>query len=240
MIRHQTNSDIDGRLLEALAEHMKLPLLQVARQAELGRLADAPLEQLSAIELTADTALKLLDNYLLSTRLAHSRADLELEPVSLSAVLMDTARQLAKLAERYQCQLEVHLSGKYEPVIAHRLGLESAMLSLGYVFIEAQSAQPISDRPRIVKLAAHRGKNGIVAGLFTNMEGIGSDMYRRAHQLYGHARQALPELVAGSGAGVFVADSLLDTMSAHLRVSHHQSLNGLAATLTPSKQLILI
>ena len=240
MIRRRTSSGIDGRLLQSLAEHMKLPLLQVARQAELARLTDQPMAQLDSIELTADTALVLIDNYLLSTRLAQLHGELELEPVAISAVLADAAHQLAKLAERHQCELEIHVAGRYEPVIAHRAGLEAALVSLGYVFIEAQSNRsPKTQRP-VIRLAAHRGKNGIVAGLFTDIDGISSDMYRRAHMLYGHARQSLPELVAGSGAGVFVADSLLDTMSARLRVAHHQKLNGLAATLKPSRQLSLI
>jgi phytoene/squalene synthetase len=65
-------------------------------------------------------------------------------------------------------------------------------------------------------------------------------MYRRAHELYGHARQALPELAVSSGVGVFVADSLLNTMSAKLRVAHHQTLSGLAVTLQPSRQLSLV
>lgn len=240
MLRRQANTDIDGRLLQVLVEHMKLPLLQVARHAELARLGGDAQSQLDAIELTADTALRLLDNYLLSHKLARQRGNLELEPVALSAALYDTAHELSKLADRYQCQLEVHLSGRYEPVLAHRLGLEAALISLGYVFIEAQNTDKANQGPAIIKLAAHRGKNGIVAGIFTGAEGFSVDVYRRAHELYGHARRALPELTAGSGAGVFVADSLLDTMSTRLRVAHHQKLSGLAATFATSKQLQLV
>jgi APA family basic amino acid/polyamine antiporter len=42
------------------------------------------------------------------------------------------------------------------------------------------------------------------------------------------------------GAGIFVADSFLASMSAKLRVAHHQKLTGLAATLTASQQLVLV
>jgi hypothetical protein len=236
----RTTSDIDGRLLQVLAEHMKLPLLQVARHAELARLTGDTQAELDAIELTADTALRLLDNYLLSNKLARQRGEIELEPVALSAILTDTAQKLAKLAAQNQCVLEVHLSGRYEPVLAHRVGLEAALISLGYVFIEAQAGLPAGTAPVVIKLAAHRGKNGIVAGLFTNNEGFSVDVFRRAHELYGHARQAMPELLSGSGAGVFVADSLLDTMSSGLRIARHQQLNGLGATFAPSRQLQLI
>jgi len=228
-------------LLNVLAEQVKLPILQIARRAELAQISANPLLALEAIELTADSALKLLDNYLLSTQLARAQEYLQLEPVSLSAVLNDTAHQLSRLARQNQCELQLHLSGKYEPIMAHKAGLEAALNSLGYVFIEAQTQSSLSaKRPPIIKLAAHRSKSGIAAGLFANIEGLGADMYRRAHGLYGHARQPLNQLTGSSGAGVFVADSLLASMSAPLHVARHQKLSGLAATFMPSRQMAIV
>jgi hypothetical protein len=52
-------------LLRALAEQLKLPLLHIARQAELATLNEQ--EAYSAIMRTADMALQLIDGYLLST-----------------------------------------------------------------------------------------------------------------------------------------------------------------------------
>ena len=130
-------SEADERLLQVLAEQMKTPLLQIARSSELARMTKRYQAQLETIELTADTALKLLDNYLLGIKL--SRIHPELEPVSVAAVLIDTAHELSKFAARNQCELQVHLAGKYEPIMAHRQGLEAALASLGYVFIEAQT-----------------------------------------------------------------------------------------------------
>ena len=234
--RHQHFAD--ERLLQLLAEQIKLPLLQIARQAELARSTDQPFELLSSIEDTADSSLKLLDSYLLSLRLARASSSVQLEPVSVAAVLSDTAEGLSKLAKQYDCKLELHLSGRYEPIMAHRAGLEAALTSLGYVFIEAQSAA--ADGQAVIKLAAHRGKTGIVAGMFANIEGLSADMFRRAHHLFGQAHQPLSHLTAGSGAGVFVADSLLASMSARLRIARHQKLSGLAATFPTSSQLNLI
>src|SRR6185436_7781605 len=99
--------------------------------------------------------------------------------------------------------------------------------SLGYAFIEAQASNQYNQVP-IIKLAAHRGKTGIVAGLFTGKdESLTTSLYRRGRGLYGHARQPLTNMTASSGAGIFVADSLLASMSAKLRVAHHQKLTGL-------------
>lgn len=227
-------------MLDLMAEQMKLPLIQIARNAELAQMSNVKKMQiLESIELTADSALQLIDNYLLSTKLVREQVYLHLEPVSVSAVLNETAHRLEKLAHQHDCDLELHLSGRYEPVMAHREGLEAALTSLGYVLIESQSSLPSHKRP-VLKMAAHRCNYGIVAGIFANMEGLSTDMFRRAWHIYGRARQPLTQLSANSGAGVFVADSLLSSMSTHLRIAHHQKLTGLAATFLPSQQLSMV
>jgi hypothetical protein len=235
---HDRDIAAQKRLLNALAEQIKLPLLQIARGAELAR-QHGDLEALDGIELTADSALKLVDSYLLSLRLAQAPSDIFIEPVSVAAVLNDAAHGLSSIAKNYGCQLELHMSGRYEPVMANRAGLEAALTSLGFVFIEAVSAKTQTETP-VVKLAAHRGKQGIVAGTFIDNELLTADMYRRARRLHGRVRQPLTGLASTAGAGVFIADSLLSSMSAKLRIAHHQKLAGLAATFQPSHQLNLV
>ena len=101
-------------LFLAMAEELKLPLQYIARQAEL-RTMQLQAVQKDAISSTmhssgtqaclkdiltsADMSLQLLDSYLLSLRLSLDPAiKLELEPVSVSAVLYDTASQLQDVA----------------------------------------------------------------------------------------------------------------------------------------------
>lgn len=181
-------------------------------------------------------ALRLVDSYLLSVQL-QSLPSLELEPVSVSAVLQDTAHKLNLLARQYDCDLEVHLSGRYAPVMAHRQSLEAAYATLGYAFIEAI---PNADNKHRVILGAHRSSNGLVAGIFGNQQELSADMYRRGQALYGTAKQSMPGMSPSAGAGVFVADSLLRHMATPLHVSRHNRLSGLAATLLPSRQLTLV
>jgi hypothetical protein len=220
-------------LLRGLAEQLKLPLLHIARQAELATLNEQ--EAYSAIMRTADMALQLIDGYLLSTDV-HAQQALELEPISISSILQDTAHQLSHLAKQYDCEIEVHLSGRYGPVMAHRKSLEAAFALLGYSFIEAGS----SEGNRRMLLAAHRSRNGLVAGVFGNQPGLSADMYRRARALYGTARQPMTNVTAAAGAGVFIADSLLAPQSSPIHIAYHQKLAGLAATLLPSQQLQLV
>jgi hypothetical protein len=221
------------RLLRALAEQLKLPLLHIARTAELAGKTEQ--EMYSTIMQTADMALQLIDGYLLSTDV-HSQQALQLEPVSISAVLQDTAHRLSYLAKQYNCEIDVHLSGKYGPVMAHRQSLEMAFTMLGYAFIEAGA----SEDKRTMIFGAHRSKAGLVAGIFGDQPGLTSDMFRRAKALYGTARQPLTSVTPAAGAGVFIADSLLAPQSAPLHVAHHQKFAGLAATLLQSHQLQLV
>lgn len=225
----------EERLLKALAEQLKVPLLQIAREAELGVL-NQDTSALSDIEYAADMALRLIDGYLLSMQL-HAAPNLQLEPVSLSAVLDDVAHQLQHLARQYNCDLAVSLSGKYEPVMGHREALETAYLCLGYAFIESI---PPSDQRHSVTFAAHRSAYGLVAGVFGNQPNWSSEVYRRGRALYGHAKQSMPGLTAQNGAGIFVADSLLKSVASSLRMGRHHNLSGVAATLVPSKQLQLV
>ena len=229
------SSEAQERLLRALAEQLKLPLLQIAREAELAA-TNNDQKALGSISYTADMALRLVDSYLLSVQL-QSLPVLELEPVSISAVLQDTAHRLNQLAKQYDCDLEVHLSGKYGPVMAHRQSLESAFATLGYAFIESM---PTAENKHKVILGAHRSAKGLVTGLFGNQEGTSADMYRRGMALFGTARQPIPTLSPQSGAGVFVAESLLKNMDATLQVSRHNKLSGLAVTLIQSQQLQLV
>lgn len=221
----------DERLLRALAEQLKLPLLQIARQAEL---QDS--KSLGLINNIAEMSLQLIDGFLLSVE-QHGQQTLTLEPVSVSSMLYDTAQTLEPLAKQHDCELSVQLSGKYGPVMAHEKSLQAAFILLGYSLIEARRTEFKNHQ---LVFAAHRSARGLVAGLFDNQPGLSTDMFRRGRALYGQARQAIPSVSAGNGAGIFVADSLLKTMAAPLHLAQHQKLIGLATTLIPSKQLQLV
>jgi K+-sensing histidine kinase KdpD len=227
--------DSQERLLQALAEQLKTPLMHIARQAELIQEGEAA-RGLSRIEETANLALTLVDNYLLSTKLAQTA--LELEPVSLSAVLHDTAEQLSPIAHQYHCELQLSLGGKYGPVMAHRSALQAALVSMGHAFIESGLAH--TGRMPVVTLATHRGSKGIITGVYGESGGLSASVFQRSKVLYGRSQQPLQAFTASSGAGIFVADSLFAAMDARLRVGSYKKTAGLAATLLPSRQLSLV
>jgi hypothetical protein len=224
------------QLLLSVAEQIKLPLLQIARQAELGRLSGEV--DLLAIETTADTALRLLDNYALGVRLSLEDYTLEIEPVSVSSVLYNTGQTLEAIAKRYGVELELNIGGRYGTVMAHRQGLESALVSLGAALIEA--LPPLEGQQLTLQLATHRCRYGIVAGLYMDTEQLTTEALRQGRKLYGRARQPLSSLTYTAGAGIFVADALLKAMKLNLQVSRHHGLYGLGAVLQPNYQMQLV
>ena len=227
------------RLFLSLAEQMKLPLLQIVRQAELGAMTGETGEPLKQVRTNADVALKLVDGYLLSMRLAaEEHATIEQESISISSVLYDTAEQLHPIAKVYGVDLELSLDGKYGPVTAHREGLQTALVTLGYALIEAL---PATEAPQMkLQLAAHRCRYGIVAGLYADVDRLTAEALRQGRRLHGTARQPLPALSHCGGAGVFVADAILNAIGARLKVSHHHRRSGLGAVLQPNAQMQLI
>ena len=88
----------DERLLRALAEQLKMPLLQIARTAEFAA-ETGDTKSLTNISYIAETALRLVDGFLLSAD-RQAQEVFHLEPVSVSSILQDTAHKLAPLPNR--------------------------------------------------------------------------------------------------------------------------------------------
>lgn len=230
---------LSEQLLLSVAEQLKLPLLQIARHAEFMKSGEDAALGLQEIQTTADMAVRLLDNYLFGARLSLEHDyRLSLEPVTVSSVLYDSGQQLGAIAKLYNVDLELDIAGGLEPVLANRQGLQSAFVSLGYTLIEAL---PSLDPGKLrLRLGAHRSRYGIVAGVYSDVEQLTHEALRAGRKLQGHVRQPLPTLTHGSGAGVFVADAILQAMDSQLRPTRHQRLFGLGAILKPNPQLQLV
>lgn len=221
------------RLLRSVAEQLKFPLSTIARQAELGQLTgDMQLVDAVSIRTHAQAALTLVDSYLLGLQLLQEQRSLELEPVSVSSTLVDIAHELDGFAKQHDAKLRLHIAGRYEPVMAHRAGLKSAFLALGYALLEGY---PLEGGR--LTLAVHRTPQGIVTGLYGNYEQLSASQWRKALELQGRAVQPLSALSTGSGAGLFVAEAILRAMETKLCVGKYLKQQGLATTLQPSQQL---
>lgn len=227
------SSILSQQLLLTVAEELKLPLLQIARAAELGDPT-----ALKTIQSSADTALSLIDNYALAVRLAMHPEHLDLESVSVASILYETGHQLDGIAKSYGVELELGVAGRFGPVLANRQGLEAALVSLGAALIEALPAQENCQLK--LYMATHRSRYGIVAGLYADTRQLTKEALERGRRLQSSSRQPLLNLTHTSGAGVFVADTILKAMDLHLITSRHHRLYGLGTILQPNHQLSLV
>jgi hypothetical protein len=227
------------RLFLSLAEQLTRPFLTVSRLSELAAASDSgtTLEHWQTVRAIADSSLRLVESYALSLRVQGKITPLQLEAVTVSSLLYDTAERLVPFARQYGVGVELDTGPRVQPVIADRVVLQSAFESLGQVFVLAQAE---AEERTPVHLMAHRSRHGAVAGLYSGSAQLGVDSLRRARLVQGAARQPLPQLVDGPAAGVFVADSLLQSLEARLHVARYHKLSGLAATLQPSAQLQLM
>lgn len=236
MVNDRSTILVSQQLLLNVAEQMKLPLLQIARFVEESQLTSQ--DNLSSIKTIANSSLQLIDNYVLGVRLSFEGQALEIEPVSVSAVLYDSGQALDDYAKKYGIELELSIAGRYGTVMANKLGLQTALVSLGMALIESLPA--IDNSQLKLQLATHRCRYGIVAGLYTNTEQLTTDALRQGRQLYGYARQPLSNVSHTAGAGIFVADSIFKAMKLKLQVSRHQGRHGLGTVLQPNNQIQLV
>jgi hypothetical protein len=229
----QSSIDPNARLLYALAEELKLPFMQVARNAELGQITKS-IDHYKNIETTADATIKLLDSYVLSTQTLIQQVPLELSPMPVTSILYEVGQQLDRLTKLYNAKVDIVVEGKCGLVMAHKEALFAAISSLAYTFICASQQQTQ------VTLFARKEDNRIIAGVLSSQSTINKKSLELARKLYGNARQPYPSVTHNQGAGLYVADSLFGAMESDLYFSRLGKSRGFLAPFQLSRQLALL
>lgn len=233
---HAQQTILSQQLLLNVADQLKIPLMQIARNAEHGQINGAV--NLAEIQTTADSALRLIDNYALGVRMSLQPQLVNVEPVSVASVLYDTGQALDALAKNYGVGLELNVTGRFGPVMAYREGLQAALVSLGSALIEAL---PALEGPQLtLQLGMHRSRYGIVAGLYADTKQFSARTLQKGKLLQPSSRQPFIGLSHTSGAGIFVADAILQAMKLNLTASRHGGLRGFGTVLQPNHQLQLV
>lgn len=231
--------DHQERLFLSLAEQLSQTFLRLARVAETAPSSDelTRLQQWSIVHDVSEAAMLLTESYALNVRLVQHLATPELEPITISSLFYDAAQQLTPLARRYGVELRLADLPRMSPVISDRVVLQSALVSLGQVFVAAQAE---NEMIQPLHLAAHRSRYGVVGGLYSEQSELSADAFRRAQSLYGTARQPIARMTSGSASGVFIADNLLRAVATKLHVARYHNMTGLATTLPVCNQLQLV
>lgn len=234
----------DEQLFVSLADGVSHTMLQLAAlsdecitDGELLRSSDT--DQWQAVHDLTRTSLQLLESYTLTMRLQGGSASPEFEPVSVLSLLYDTLHELEPYAAQLSVRLELDVPQRLEPITSDRAILQSALLSLGQVFVAAQS-QTDQTTPAVLRLGAHRGGYGVVTGWYGQGLQLTTGALNRARKLGGWAQQPYAELVSGPASGVFIADSLLSSLATKLHVGRYHNATGLAITLPACRQLQLV
>jgi hypothetical protein len=189
---------------------------------------------LKSINTQANAALLLADSYLMGLQLLRGQLALALEPVSVASLLNETAHELHGFAKQYSVDIDLQIAGKYGPVMAHPAALKSALVSVGYSLLE--NAPMHGSR---LTLAARRTPHGIIAGMYGDFTELTTQRWQKALQLHGRAPQPLRSF-GSNGAGLFVAEAILQAMETRLRVGTYLRQQGFATTLQSSQQLSLV
>ncbi len=220
-----------------LAEQLKLPFLQILREVEASKIDNQ--RDLNNIEVSAEHALNLLDNYLLSIKLSNKEVEFSSESVSISHILYESSKLLENLARQYGVIIELDINGKFGPVEANGFGLQSALFSAGSSLIEAVSASPDQSKKRLY-LASHKSRYGIVIGAYTDNMIITNKIIKQGRSLAGLSSQPFPSIIPSAGAGILVADRIMKAMNLDLKSSRHNKLYGIGAVLHSNEQLQLV
>lgn len=217
-----------------VVEQLKSPLTYIARQSEIAQSA----QDITNIRRTAEANLALLDSLIIAMQMYAQQTDTSLRPVMLNSVLYDVAQVLDGYAKQMNCRFELIMSKNQHPILSNGPGLMLAMVNLGYEFISAQTLA--AESTPTVTLATHNNRQSAVAGLYAKGAGISTGALRKARQLYAVGTQPFPAFSVGNGAGIYLADALLATLSTGLRASRHHKQPGLATTLPMVPQLTIV
>ena len=217
------------QLFVALAQQLRLPLLQIARLSE--RINGSTAAQISVI---SEHALRLVDAFAQSQQ----QTEMAFEPLTTSSVLYDVAQQLQPFAKQYEVTILLDQQGKVAPVMSNRQALKTMLTLLGASLIEAGQDDEAGKRELV--LGTHRTARGTVVGVFSPQVALSQQAVTLTRQLHGRASQVVPALGMSGGAGLAVADKLSQQLAAPLKAYRHRSLIGLGTLLLPSHQLQLV
>ncbi len=224
----QEYSDDSHRLFKALAEQLKLSLVQIIRQNQVSEMPDL------IVTTTASMGLKFIDGFLLSSE-NFDQKSLLFEPVSIGSVIYQAASDVAPYAEMYGCKLRIDMPKKLQPVMTSRESLRLALSSMVSAFAEANQAHDSE-----IVITAYKSSEGIVTGVYSEQMDISAEDLMRALSLKGSSRQPLSQVSASPSVGVFIANAILTKIAAPITASKHNHLKGLSTILLPSRQLKLM
>jgi len=224
------------KVLKALIRELKNPLLLVARSSELAA-KDSRAVDFAEIEKTAEQALQLIDNYLLSAQSEYGQKQLQLEPVSLGSIFYDVANEINALAKANNYELQVD-TRHTAPVMVDPQAARTALGSLSQIMMIPNSDK----RAKILRFTAFKKSTSeVVAGvLVPGSEGFTEAELAAADRLQGSTITVLGKGSVSSGIHLAIAQSLAEAMGGQVLPVKRLRMKGLGMQLIKSEQLALV
>ena len=221
-----------NRAFVALAEQLKLPLLQIAYLSE-SKLDDWNDAKLTTSRISRQ-GLRLIDAYLQAR--TQAQTSLDLASIDSGAVLYDVATELMPLAKVQGFDVVIDKRSK-QLVMAHAKSLHTMLLLMGTCLIESADSDHV--QPKKIILGTHSSKGGVVVGAFATGVNIGQHVLNVVRKLHGQAHQILPLANANIGVELVIADELGRQMDTAMKSYRHNSAQGFGSLLSVSHQLQL-
>lgn len=222
-------------ILYNIAEDLKVPFFRILTQLSVKNHQDYH----NHAQIIADSALKMLDSYLISTQVYIGQQQFVIEPVSAHAIIYESGQQLSKLARMHNFEIELDIQRSIGQVMANYHALQSAIISVAYSFLYNYNYVHGKNKNTLL-FSLRSKKQGAEIGIFSSDNHISADSLQRMRRLRGLARTPLPEFSHGSSGGLMIADDLFYGMNTQMYAGKMNNLRGIKAVLLPSKQLSLL
>jgi light-regulated signal transduction histidine kinase (bacteriophytochrome) len=221
-----------SQVLSGLAEELKQLVTLVARQSEY--LSNKqPNSRLDSIEQTAQSALRLIDSYLLYAQSEYGQQALPLQTYSAGSILYDVSAEVR--SDRIANKQPVISAEDVGPIMCNKRALGVSLACLFRVIAGSSSG---NDN---IYLVSHRQRGGdIFAGVFSRKFSVKGAEIKRARELVGKSSMALTNQTYQNGVDLIIADGLARSQGSSLSSYKYKGMNGLGIKLFNSQQLSLV
>jgi hypothetical protein len=216
----------EHKLVFMMGEELKKPLTAIKLLAENS--SDS-----HAIGLEARRALRTIDNLLIYQQLSSNQTKLELEPIHIGSTLTDVAHDLKSLSTEFGCETEVFIQSGISTVDVDGSVLRSGIESLW------QAVLGMTERPSPLSWHVYRTSQGIRIAVVNNSLDLSKVNLGKSGMNAGKSRQPYAG-IAGPATDLVTARGLFNLVGSRVSKVNRQGQQGLAVTLRPSAQLMLV
>ena len=207
----------------SLMRELQYMLYKIARNAELGE----P-ELLADIQKEADTALRLIDSYMMTSQLEVGQTSLELSPIGLGSLLHEAAYEVRATSG---AEVEIHARALH-PVMAHNVLLKNFLFSVGYFISKSTNSQL-----NFCSFKAPDNKVGV--GVVARDFDISAKDLRSA-LANSSSHMPMAKHTNQSAIMLIVAEAIAKALGSNLSVRKSGKFKGFSLLLPKSEQLSLV